>query len=55
MDSIPFWMREWKIKLNIIQSIVVHFGKSNLETNYQIQYEYFNYKILENRDLGINV
>ena len=38
---------------------VVHFGRSNLETNYQIQDEYFNYKIIETtesvRELGIIV
>ena len=40
-------MRDWKMKLNIAKSKVVHFGKSSLETNYQIQDECFKYKILE--------
>ena len=50
-------MRDWKMKLNIVERKVVHFGKSNLETNYQIQDECFKYKILgttdSERDLGI--
>ena len=52
-------MREWKMKLNIAKSKVVHFGRTNLETNYRIQDENFKYKILETteseRDLGIIV
>ena len=47
LDSISVWMREWKMKLNVAKCKVIHFGKSNLEANYQIQYEYFNCKILE--------
>ena len=47
------------MKLNVAKCKVVHFGKSNWEINYQIQDEYFNYKILETteseRDLGIIV
>ena len=43
----------------MLLSALVHFGKSNWEINYQIQDEYFNYKILETteseRDLGIIV
>ena len=38
-------MREWEI--NIAKGKVVHFGRTNLETNYQILDENFNYKILE--------
>ena len=30
LDSISFWMRDWKIKLNIAKCKVVHFCKSNL-------------------------
>ena len=47
LDSILVWMRDWKMKLNIAKSKVVHFDKSNFETNYQIQDECFKYKILE--------
>ena len=47
------------MKLNIPKSKVVHFGKSNLEINNQIQDECFKYKILETteseRDFGIIV
>ena len=59
LDSISVWMQEWKMKLNVAKCKVVHLGKSNLVTNYQIQDEYFNYKTLETteskRDLGIIV
>ena len=59
LDCISVWMREWKMKLNIAKSKVVHFGRTNLETNYRIQDENFKYKILETteseRDLGIIV
>ena len=41
LDSILVWMRDWKMKLNVAKSKVVYFGKSNLETNYQIQDECF--------------
>jgi len=34
LDSISVWMREWKMKLNVAKGKVVHFGKSNLKTNY---------------------
>ena len=44
---------------NVAKCKVVHFDRSNLETNYQTQDENFNYKILETieseRDLGIIV
>ena len=40
-ESISVWMRDWKMKLNIAKRKVVHFGKSNLEINYQIQDECF--------------
>ena len=57
LDYISVWMREWKIKLNVAKCKVVHFDRSNLETNFQIHDEYFNYKIQETteyeRDLGI--
>ena len=46
LNSISVWMREWKMKLNVAKCKVEHFGRSNLETNNQIQDEYFNYKIL---------
>ena len=59
LDSISVWMWDWKMKLNIVKIKVVHFWKSNLETNYQIQDECFKYKVLEatesERDLGIIV
>ena len=59
LDSISIWMRDKKMKLNIAKSKVVHFGKSNLKTKYQIQDDCFKYKILEatesERDLGIIV
>ena len=35
------------MKLNVAKCKVVYFGKSNLETTYQIQDEHLNYKILE--------
>ena len=47
LDCISVWMREWKMNLNIAKSKVVHFGRTNLETNYRIQDENFKYKILE--------
>ena len=59
LDAISVWVRDWKMKLNIAKSKVVHFGKSNLKTKYQIQDECLKYKILETseseRDLGIIV
>ena len=55
--SISVWMRDWKMKLNIAKSKRVHFSKSNLETNYQIQDEGFKYKLLQTieseRDIGL--
>ena len=29
-------LREWKMKLNIAKSKVIHFGRKNLVTNFQI-------------------
>ena len=59
LDCISVWMREWKMKLNTAKSKVVHFGRTNLETNYRIQDENFKCKILETTesewDLGIIV
>ena len=37
LDCISVWMREWKMKLNIAKSKVVHFGRKKLEINYRIQ------------------
>ena len=41
LDSISVWMRDLKMNFNIAKSKVVSFGKSNLETNYQLQDECF--------------
>ena len=48
-------MRDLKMKLNIAKTKMVHFGKLNLVTNYQIQDECINYKILETTESGIIV
>ena len=42
LNSISVWMREWKMKLNVAKCKVVHFDKSNMEKNYQIQDQYLN-------------
>ena len=33
LDFLLVWLRDWKMKMDISKSKVVHFGKSNLETN----------------------
>ena len=53
MNSLTTWSKNWDLKFNLSKCCVLHFGRSNLKANYDID-DYIVENRNEEKDLGVH-